>query len=63
MTVEALTAPTSAELTARFRPLFEEIAAGAAERESDRILLHRQVRQLADAGFTALRVPQEYGGG
>ncbi|MET1034705.1 MAG: acyl-CoA dehydrogenase family protein [Arthrobacter sp.] len=64
MTVEAITAPAPySRLAERFRPLFEEIAAGAPERETERILLHNQVRQLADAGFTALRVPAEYGGG
>ena len=63
MTVETLPAPSYTELAARFRPLLEDIAAGAAERESDRVLLHREVRQLADSGFTALRVPREYGGG
>lgn len=64
MTTETLTAPvTYGRLAERFRPLFDEFAAGAAERENERILLHRQVRQLADAGFTALRVPVELGGG
>ncbi|MHA7239636.1 acyl-CoA dehydrogenase family protein [Arthrobacter sp. TMS1-12-1] len=53
---------TYVRLAERFRPLFDEIAAGAAKREDERILLHAQVRQLADAGFTALRVPVEYGG-
>ncbi|RMX07718.1 monooxygenase [Corticibacter populi] len=48
-------------LAQRFRGLFDEIRAGAIERE--RGLPHQEVRQLADAGLTALRVPKEYGGG
>ena len=64
MTAETLTTPeTWSSLSARFRPLFEEIAAGAAQRETERTTLHREVRLLADAGFTALRVPVELGGG
>ncbi|MHA7283660.1 acyl-CoA dehydrogenase family protein [Arthrobacter sp. TMS2-4] len=73
MTADTLTTPTDAQavdvpltytrLAEHYRPLFEEIAAGAAKREDERILLHTQVRTLADAGFTALRVPVEHGGG
>ncbi|MHA7210007.1 acyl-CoA dehydrogenase family protein [Arthrobacter sp. MDT1-65] len=64
MTVDAITAPAPySRLAARFRPLFEEIAAGAAQRETERILLHPQIRRLTAAGFTALRVPAELGGG
>lgn len=46
-----------------FRPLFDEIRAGAIERELERILPGTEVRRLAEAGLTALRVPKEYGGG
>lgn len=49
-------------LARRFRGLLNEIRASAAEREVRRILPHDHVRALASAGFTALRVPQEYGG-
>lgn len=49
-------------LAARFRGLFADIRAGAIERELNRGLLHEPVRALATAGFTALRVPEEYGG-
>lgn len=49
-------------LAQRFRGLFDEVRASAAEREVRRILPHDHVRALASAGFTALRVPQEYGG-
>ncbi|MBF4463222.1 MULTISPECIES: acyl-CoA dehydrogenase family protein [unclassified Rathayibacter] len=50
------------ELAGRFRPLFAEIAAGAAARESARELPAEQIRALADAGFGAVRVPVEAGG-
>lgn len=49
-------------LAQRFRPLFDEIRAGAIERELDRTLPHDQIRALARAGFTALRVPTRHGG-
>lgn len=49
-------------LARRFRGLLNEIRASAAEREVRRILPHDHVRALASAGFTALRVPQEYCG-
>lgn len=51
-----------AELAAGFRPIFARIAAGAVEREAERILPHEPVRWLNEAGFGALRVPAEYGG-
>ncbi|MFH5821126.1 acyl-CoA dehydrogenase family protein [Georgenia sp. AZ-5] len=54
--------PTTEELLDRFRPVLAEIAAGAVERESTRTLAHDAVALLKDAGFGALRVPQEYGG-
>lgn len=65
MTTEILasSARSYAELAARFRPLFADIAQGAARRESGRILLHDEVRRLAEAGFTSLRVPSGLGGG
>lgn len=63
MTAHTITEPTPyTQLAARFRPLFQRFAAGAAQRETERILLHSEVRQLADAGFTSLRVPAELGG-
>ncbi|XAH23808.1 acyl-CoA dehydrogenase family protein [Xylophilus sp. GW821-FHT01B05] len=49
-------------LSLRFRPVFERIAQGAVQRESERELLHEAVGWLRDAGFGALRVPQEQGG-
>ena len=56
------TRPSDAELTARFRPVFERIAAGALDRERDRRLAHDEIALLRDAGFGALRVPVEFGG-
>lgn len=55
-------APTDDALSARFRPLFDRIAAGAAERDREHRLPVAEIRELADAGFGALRVPVEFGG-
>ena len=49
-------------LQARFQPLFEQIGAGAIEREQQRELAFDAVNLLRDAGFSALRVPQAHGG-
>jgi alkylation response protein AidB-like acyl-CoA dehydrogenase len=51
------------QLAARFRPVFERIAEGARERERTRTLPHEQIGWLKQAGFGAVRVPREYGGG
>jgi len=56
------TAPDYETLAARFRPLFDRIAAGASERERTHTLPAAEIRELADAGFGALRVPVEHGG-
>ncbi|ALE76039.1 MULTISPECIES: acyl-CoA dehydrogenase family protein [unclassified Pseudonocardia] len=53
---------SDAELHARFRPLFDEIAAGAVERELHRRLPEKEIAALRDAGFGALRVPADRGG-
>ncbi|BDH46918.1 monooxygenase [Salmonella enterica subsp. enterica serovar Choleraesuis] len=56
---------TGAEFTAltdRFRPIFTAIAAGAVERERQRILPVEAISQLKQAGFAALRVPKDKGG-
>lgn len=50
-------------LAARFRPVFQRIAAGAVEREQTRSLPHEPIQWLKQAGFGAVRVPEEYGGG
>ncbi len=50
-------------LAERFRPIFQRIADGAVEREHSRTLPHEPIRWLKEAGFGAVRVPVEYGGG
>lgn len=55
-------APTYDTLAARFRPVFERIAAGAVERERNRALPFEAVGWLRDAGFGAVRIPLAYGG-
>jgi alkylation response protein AidB-like acyl-CoA dehydrogenase len=50
-------------LAARFRPIFQRIAAGAVEREQSRALPYEPIQWLKQAGFGAVRVPVEYGGG
>jgi len=55
-------APSDAELTARFRPIFERIAEGALQREIDRALPYEQIGWLREAGFGKVRIPQIYGG-
>lgn len=55
--------PTDAELFARFQPIFDRIAAGAVAREQTRGLAHEPVQWLREAGFGAVRVPAEAGGG
>jgi alkylation response protein AidB-like acyl-CoA dehydrogenase len=49
-------------LAGRFRPLFAEIARGAAERDRARILPHEAIAALKAAGFGAVRIPVRYGG-
>jgi alkylation response protein AidB-like acyl-CoA dehydrogenase len=51
------------QLLDRFSDVFERIAAGAVEREQKRELASDAVQWLKASGFTALRVPREYGGG
>ncbi|WP_409283776.1 acyl-CoA dehydrogenase family protein [Pseudomonas protegens] len=52
-----------APLAERFRPIFQRIAAGAVEREHSRTLPYEPIQWLKQAGFGAVRVPVEYGGG
>ncbi|MBD1550645.1 acyl-CoA dehydrogenase family protein [Pseudomonas typographi] len=64
-TAQAWGAPPSARyerLAAPFRPLFARIGAGAVEREVSRRLPATELGWLKDSGFTALRVPVEFGG-
>lgn len=56
------TAPSDAELRSRFHPVFADIAKGSVERERERRLPFDEIRLLREAGFTRLRVPQEFGG-
>lgn len=49
-------------LANRFRPIFREISAGNVEREKSRALPYEPITWLKNAGFGAVRVPQEYGG-
>lgn len=53
---------TDAALLTRFAPILERVAAGAARRERARELPLAEVRELADAGLGAVRVPRELGG-
>ncbi|SDT38095.1 Acyl-CoA dehydrogenase [Pseudomonas asplenii] len=50
-------------LAERFRPIFARIADGAVQRELNRELPHEPIQWLKQAGFGAVRVPVEYGGG
>ena len=54
--------PAMPALFERFVPVFDQIAAGAVARETERTLAHDAVKLLAESGFTAVRVPVEYGG-
>ena len=49
-------------LAARFEPVFSEIAAGAIDRETGRVLPTEAMAALARAGFGAVRVPERHGG-
>jgi len=49
-------------LSERFRPVFARIGQGAIARELNRELPVEQIQWLKDSGFTALRVPLDYGG-
>jgi alkylation response protein AidB-like acyl-CoA dehydrogenase len=50
-------------LAATYRPIFQRIADGALEREQSRTLPYEPIQWLKEAGFGAVRVPIEYGGG
>lgn len=49
-------------LVQKYSPVFEKIAAGAVQREQQRILPFEPIQWLKQAGFTAVRVPIEQGG-
>ncbi|MFT9386144.1 acyl-CoA dehydrogenase family protein [Acetobacter sp.] len=50
------------ELAGRFRGVFAQVRAGAADRDRGRILPWAEVGLLKEAGFTGLRVPERLGG-
>lgn len=54
--------PDPDDLANRFRPIFGRIAEGASQREREHLLPVEQIRELAAAGFGALRVPVAEGG-
>lgn len=56
-------APSYEELAKRFRPIFARIAEDSLRREQKRELPFEPVRWLREAGFGAVRVPTQYGGG
>lgn len=47
----------------RFEPIFEAIRSSAVRRETEGIQPHQEIRALIQAGFGALTVPTEAGGG
>ncbi|MFC7401888.1 acyl-CoA dehydrogenase family protein [Citricoccus sp. GCM10030269] len=57
-----LTADRFANLREGLAPIFASIADSAATREAERSIDRDVVRRLAEAGFTSLRVPVDYGG-
>lgn len=53
---------STAELNARFQPVFARIAERAAIRDHERELAHDAVQWLREVKFGAVRVPVQYGG-
>ncbi|MCH4249063.1 MAG: acyl-CoA dehydrogenase family protein [Acinetobacter populi] len=49
-------------LAQKYRPIFDQIAAGALQREKERILPFEPIQWLKQAGFGAVRIPVEQGG-
>ena len=56
------TSTAHARAAAKYRPVFERIAAGALDRELARELPFEQINWLREAGFGAARIPAEFGG-
>lgn len=54
--------PATKALLERFAPVFEAIAATTIASEATRTLAHKAVDLLKGSGFTAIRVPVEFGG-
>lgn len=59
---DAAPAPTIQTLLERFAPVFEAIAATTIHSEATRTLAHEAIALLKASGFTAIRVPVEFGG-
>ncbi|MFU8927601.1 acyl-CoA dehydrogenase family protein [Acinetobacter puyangensis] len=49
-------------LAQKYRPIFDQIADGALQREKERILPFEPIQWLKQAGFGAVRIPVEQGG-
>ncbi|GAA5000308.1 acyl-CoA dehydrogenase family protein [Acinetobacter puyangensis] len=49
-------------LAQKYRPIFDQITAGALQREKERILPFEPILWLKQAGFGAVRIPVEQGG-
>ncbi|WFU78176.1 acyl-CoA dehydrogenase family protein [Bradyrhizobium sp. CIAT3101] len=45
-----------------FRPLFRSIREGAVARDTERRLPYDEIKALREAGFTAVRIPRDFGG-
>ncbi|MCH4244138.1 acyl-CoA dehydrogenase family protein [Acinetobacter gerneri] len=50
------------KLKAKFQPIFDEIAKKTLFHEQQRILPYDEIQLLKDSGFTAIRVPEKFGG-
>jgi alkylation response protein AidB-like acyl-CoA dehydrogenase len=59
---DATQPPATKDLLERFAPVFGAIAATTIESEATRTLAHDAVALLKGSGFTAIRVPVEFGG-
>ncbi|MFJ3778914.1 acyl-CoA dehydrogenase family protein [Streptomyces sp. NPDC090075] len=62
MTSQTTMAGAFGGLLAKYRPVIDRIAAGAAQRELSRTLPVEQIQWLKESGFTAARVPAHLGG-
>ena len=62
MSTQLISANRLARLRERFAPIFESIAEGSSARDASGELPYAQIKQLAAAGFGALRVPESNGG-
>ena len=53
---------SAASLVERYRPVFDEIGAGAVARENERRLPFAEVELLRASGFTRVTLPRDLGG-